>query len=71
MVFVRAYDWEPATGLGFRALSSAWEPGISRAMDRRLSGARFNPAPSPIKSAISGVRMGHLGPHGGVAMTFY
>ena len=27
MVFVRAYDWEPATGLGFRALSSAWEPG--------------------------------------------
>jgi len=27
--------------------------------------------PAAIKSAISGVRMGHLGLYGGVVMTFY
>jgi hypothetical protein len=45
--------------------------GAARAIGRRTLGSPVRPSPMLIKPAISGVRMGHLRLHGGVAMTFY
>ena len=42
-----------------------------RAIGQRTVGSPVRPSPMLIKSAVSGVRMGQLGLHGGVAMTFY
>jgi hypothetical protein len=41
------------------------------AIGRRTLGSPVRPSAMLIKPAISGLRMGHLGLYGGVAMTFY